>query len=159
MSGAARNSTSGPERRGAGKAAPAALADPIKITLPGAPRGKGRPRFGNGRTYTPDATRRYEDELRKVASEEARGRPPMEGPLSVCIEARMPIPSSWRVKDKEAAKAGDVRPTSKPDADNLMKVIDALNDIVWRDDAQIVDARVIKIYSEHPALVIDVRRA
>ena len=78
MSSLSKNSTPGPECRGAGTAAPAALADPIKITLPGEPRGKGRPRFGNGRTYTPDATRRYEDALRKVASEEARGRRPME---------------------------------------------------------------------------------
>lgn len=157
MSLLTKNSTLGPECRGAGTAAPAALADPIKITLPGEPRGKGRPRFGNGRTYTPDATRRYEDALRKVASEEARGRRPMEGPLSVSIEARMPIPTSWRIRAKEAARAGDVRPTGKPDADNLMKVIDALNGIVWRDDSQIVEARVVKIYSEKPALVIDVR--
>lgn len=47
-------------------------------------------------------------------------------------------------------------PTSKPDPDNIMKGLDALNEVVFRDDKQIVDARVIKSYSERPALRIEI---
>jgi len=53
---------------------------------------------------------------------------------------------------------GRVLPTSKPDGDNNLKLVqDALNEIVWRDDAQVVDARVIKRYAAEPALRIQVR--
>ena len=38
---------------------------------------------------------------------------------------------------------------------NLMA--DALNEIVWKDDSQVVDGRSIKIYSDRPALRIEVR--
>jgi len=34
---------------------------------------------------------------------------------------------------------------------------DALNEIVWKDDGQIADLRVIKRYSDMPALRVEVR--
>ena len=64
---------------------------------------------------------------------------------------------SWSRRDQEAALAGGIRPTSKPDWDNHAKVTDALNGIVWHDDSQVVDGRSIKVYSDSPALRIEVR--
>ena len=58
---------------------------------------------------------------------------------------------------REAALAGLIHPTKKPDWDNFAKAVDALNMIVWVDDAQIVDGRVKKIYHEAPAFVARVR--
>ncbi|MGE6602614.1 reverse transcriptase domain-containing protein [Lysinibacillus fusiformis] len=47
--------------------------------------------------------------------------------------------------------SGELRPTKKPDLDNLIKGIkDGCNKIIWHDDSQIVDMTVRKFYSEQP---------
>lgn len=145
--------------RGAGTEAPAvpAFSDPLVIVLPGAPKGKGRPRFWNGRAVTPEATRAYEHSLAAVARVAMAARPVINGPMSVSVEARMPVPASWSRKRRAAALAGVLWPTGKPDADNILKCLDALNGIVWRDDALIVATQVLKIYSAEPSLIVTIR--
>ena len=50
-----------------------------------------------------------------------------------------------------------IRPTKKPDWDNVGKVIcDSLNGIAYRDDAQVVDSMVRKFYSEDPKVVVTI---
>lgn len=131
----------------------------IEIILAGVPVGKGRPRFvkSTGRAFTPEKTVRFEDRLSIVAQEAMAGRPPLTGPLDVEIEIRMPVPLSKPKRWRDAALAGLIRPTKKPDWDNFGKMTDAMNMIVWIDDAQIVDGRVKKIYHEAPAFVARVR--
>lgn len=130
----------------------------LEFTLAGAPVGKGRPRFvkETGRAYTPEKTVRFEDRLSIVAQEAMAGRPLFEGPLRVIVEARVAIPASKPNKWKEQARAGQIRPTTKPDWDNFGKVLDALNLVVWTDDSQIVDGRVLKFYSDQPCMVVQV---
>ena len=131
----------------------------IEIYLAGVPVGKGRPRFvkSTGRAFTPEKTVRFEDRLSIVAQEAMAGRPPLDGPLEVELEVRMPVPLSKPKRWRDAALAGAIRPTKKPDADNFAKGLDACNMIVWVDDAQIVDLHVKKIYHEAPAFVARVR--
>jgi Holliday junction resolvase RusA-like endonuclease len=130
---------------------------PIVIELLGEPKGKGRPRFTrSGIAYTPVKTRSYEASLAWTAAAAMKGAKPLEGPLALTVEAYVPIPSSWSGKRQRMAAAGDIRPTTRPDADNIMKTLDGLNGIVWRDDAQIVDVRCVKAYSERPRLVVTV---
>lgn len=130
----------------------------IVIELAGTPVGKGRPRFirRTGHAYTPEKTRNYEGNLRLAAQDVMGGAKPLEGPLAVTVHALFPIPASWSKKKRSAALDGSMWPTSKPDPDNIMKGLDALNEVVFRDDKQIVDARVIKSYSERPALRIEI---
>lgn len=130
------------------------MADGITIRLSGEPKGKGRPRFGNGRTFTPAATRAYEAALRYAAQEVMGERAPLDGALRVIIVANMPIPKSMSKRDRARAVAGELVPAKKPDWDNFAKVTDALNEVVWRDDAQIVEGTVRKRYSETPSLVV-----
>lgn len=132
----------------------------IEIELAGVPVGKGRPRFvkATGRAFTPEKTVRFEDRLSIAAQIAMAGRAPLDGPLEVEIEIRMPVPLSKPKRWREAALAGTIRPTKKPDWDNFAKTVDALNMIVWVDDAQIVDGRVRKIYHEAPAFVARVRQ-
>jgi Holliday junction resolvase RusA-like endonuclease len=133
---------------------------PIVIELPGEPKGKGRPRFTrNGVTFTPPKTRSYEASLAWTAAAAMKGAKPLEGPLTLAVEAHMPIPASWSGKRQRMAAAGDIRPTTRPDYDNVLKALDGLNGIVWRDDAQIVDVRCTKLYSERPRLRITVEVA
>lgn len=123
------------------------------------PRGKGRPRFGNGRTFTDSKTRAYENRLQSEARLAMAGKPKLEGPLHVHVTAFMPIPKSWSVGKQMTAIQGAIRPTTKPDADNLLKTLDAFNGVLWDDDAQIVEATVVKRYSSSPALVVVARAA
>lgn len=130
----------------------------IRIRLAGCPRGKGRPRFmrSTGHAFTPAPTRSYESALRYAAQEAMQGRPPLDGALAVVVYARMPVPASWSLKKRISAFTGMLRPTTKPDVDNVLKTVDSLNQVVWRDDKQVVDAHVIKSYSDTPELVIEV---
>jgi Holliday junction resolvase RusA-like endonuclease len=130
----------------------------IVIELAGEPKGKGRPRFSrkNGVAYTPASTRQYEVALRYVAQEMMAGRPPIEGPVTIAIDAYFAIPASWSKRKQEQARAGMLRPQTKPDVDNVLKGIDSLNQIVWRDDKQVVEAIVRKQYSDRPRLRIEV---
>lgn len=151
----------------------------IRIELPGEPRGKGRPRSRVAWTkadspfvavYTDKETQAYEKALATVGRAAMRGRAPLTGPLLVTIIADFPVPASWSRKRRDAALAGVIRPTGKPDYDNVAKIAtDALGrparrkkdivppvGIVFNDDAQIVDSRIVKRYSERPCLTITV---
>lgn len=70
-------------------------------------------------------------------------------PLKVIIDVYMPIPKNFNKKKYEQALKGEIRPTVKPDCDNIAKNInDALNGIVYPDDKQITCLTVNKYYSE-----------
>lgn len=56
--------------------------------------------------------------------------------------------------------SGEIRPTVKPDWDNIGKLIaDALNGIAYDDDKCIVDAMVRKFYSTDPRTVVILQEA
>ena len=139
-----------------------AMTDLIEIVLDGPPRGKGRPRFstkgGSATTYTDAATRAYELKLAWEAKVAMRGKPPFEGPVHLAVIAYLPIPKYLSKADKLAAEKGDIVPVSKPDVDNILKVTDAFNGIVWNDDKQVVLASICKFYSPKPRLRISVGR-
>jgi Holliday junction resolvase RusA-like endonuclease len=124
----------------------------IVIVLPGKPRGKQRPFFTKkGFGFTPKQTRVQEATVKTLAIEAMAGRTPFDGPVALDIVATMEIPRSWSKKKQELARTGGMRPTGKPDADNLLKLVaDSCNGICYRDDAQIVWARITKVYGEHP---------
>jgi Holliday junction resolvase RusA-like endonuclease len=128
----------------------------ITIRLPGVPRGKQRPRLGRHGVYTPEQTVKYETSLAWVAKQAMAGRDPLEGPLRVLIVSSFPIPKSYSKGKALDAKTGAIHPTKKPDIDNIVKLVDALNGIVWQDDAQIVHCDVRKVYSAEPELAIQV---
>ena len=129
------------------------------IELAGAIRGKGAGRAFNTskgpRVFQDSASRHWEAEIRHAGEYAMGDRHPIDDPVSIIIEARYPIPKSFsRPKIAEALR-GSLRPAVKPDYDNIGKSIgDGLNLIVWRDDKQIVEATIRKVYSECPGLTI-----
>jgi Holliday junction resolvase RusA-like endonuclease len=143
--------------RGEALQLPIELAE-VSIVVPGAPIPKGRPRLstinGHARAFTPAKTRRYEDLIRLEAGRVMAGREQLQGPTAVRIKAYMPMPQALaKHKTKgPSAEAGVIRPLTKPDVDNMAKVIDALNGIVWPDDNQVVELTVEKFYSARPRL-------
>ena len=129
--------------------------NPIRIELAGEPRGKGRPRMTKGGVaYTPKETRNYEAALRYAAQQVMAGRTPMDGPVLLIVEAYMPIPQSTTKRDRARIAAGTLFPAKKPDPDNILKCMDALNGIAFGDDRQVVELRLSKRYDERPRLVI-----
>lgn len=92
----------------------------VTFTVPGRPQGKGRPRFGKGRTYTPGKTLRYETliaEAYKLQSGYSFGA----APLRIKITAFFGIPKSYTKKRTRDIAEGRQYPTVKPDGDNIEK--------------------------------------
>lgn len=132
----------------------------IEIVLTGAPMGKERVKRGAaGNAYTPERTVRFESRLALAAQGVMAGRPLLEGPLVLDLVALMPVPESKSQRWRTDALAGRIRPTKKPDWDNFAKILDALNLVVWVDDAQVVCGHVEKFYSERPLFAVRVGSA
>ena len=118
---------------------------------------KGRARITrSGIAYTPKKTRDYENKLAFFAAEVMKDSPLLEGPLWVCVRVSVSIPESWSKKKRALALAGEIKPIGRPDLDNYIKILDALNGIVWKDDSQIVEISAFKYYGEKPRLFLDI---
>ncbi len=147
---------------------PALVVGPVFVCfeISGKPGHKGRhrsrivyPRGGKAfiHNYPDPDTAAYEKMLAQAGKIYMRGRVPTLRPVALLVHAFREIPASWSRRDHEAALAGAILPTSRPDTDNYLKIVDALNGIIWADDSQVCDARGIKRYSAQPALRIEVR--
>lgn len=117
-----------------------------RLVVYDAPTAKGRPRVvvrnGHARAYTPSKTQQAEWRIRTewIA---AHGVSPLEGPLAIDVIVYVAMPKSVPQKRREVAM-----PTTRPDGDNYLKtVLDALNEVAWKDDSQVVDIRVAKRYA------------
>lgn len=133
---------------------------PINLRIDGPPVAKGRPRMTrSGHAYTPAKTREAEGYLRHAIVSQA-GMPRHECALSVEVRCLMAIPASWSGVKRGTAITGAIKPTGRPDLDNLAKaVLDAANGILWADDAQIVEMRLVKAYDERPGIRLIVSAA
>jgi Holliday junction resolvase RusA-like endonuclease len=146
-------------------------AEPAPVCIiehPGDVRGKGRPRFryvkpkdvsrpGFVSVYTDAETAAYENALKWRGKAAMRSAAPFEGPLAVRIFAMIRVPASWSNKKRDAALAGLIFPTTKPDGDNIVKaVLDGLNGVIWADDVQVVRHVLIKEYGDGPGLIVEV---
>ena len=134
----------------------------IKFTVPGEPRGKQRPRVvsrnGFSKAYTPKETLVYEN-LIKWYYQQAAGNYqfPDDAMIDVRIIAYFVIPKSASKKKKQQMLDHEIRPTKKPDLDNICKLVcDALNALAYHDDASVVDCQVRKFYSDSPRLEIKI---
>lgn len=137
------------------------MAAAIAFVVPGVPVGKGRPRFartgGAMRAYTPEKTVCYENLVRLKAEAAMAGRPVLEGAVAVAIALFVTPPASWSRKRQAAALAGELRPTGRPDIDNVVKgIFDACNGVVWRDDRQAVEVRAAKGYGPQAQASVEV---
>lgn len=120
------------------------------FTVSGDPQGKARPRFVNGRVYTPQRTRDYEAEVRQAYMQTFKALNPIPGAVRLEVQADFRVP-----------KSGKHQPASwclkRPDADNIAKaVLDALNGIAFADDAQVCDVRVVKRWADESQVTVKV---
>lgn len=132
----------------------------VKFEIEGTIKGKGRPRFskfGNYvKAYTPEDTVSYEN-LIKLQFRISCGNWYSEMPLKMKITAIHSITKSVSKKNRARMLSGEIKPTKKPDADNIVKVIcDALNHIAYKDDTQIVELEIKKVYGELEKVVVEI---
>jgi len=134
----------------------------ITFKVDGDPVGKQRARYakrGNFvQTYTPDKTRNYEFSIKEAAIEAMGSSEALETPVTLYLYIRAPIPKSLPKKRLEAISNGSEKPIKKPDASNVLKSVeDAMNGVVYKDDSQIVNIHVTKVYSSQSGIDVCVK--
>lgn len=127
----------------------------------GEPQGKGRPRFstrgGFVKTYTPEKTASYENLVKLCYLNKYKGQK-LDGDIIAEITAYFSIPKSFSKKKRVQAIEGKIRPTKKPDTDNIAKtILDSLNGIAFEDDKQVVALLVKKLYGEEAKVVVTLK--
>jgi Holliday junction resolvase RusA-like endonuclease len=103
------------------------------IFIPGHPQPKERPRFANGRAYTPAATRNYE---KRIAAEWIKAYPGLilDGNLTIHVD----------VQSKSADRA---------DVDNYLKIaLDGLQGFAFLNDNKVVCVKASKSKVDTPEL-------
>jgi len=134
------------------------LAVSFGIYVPGEPMGAGRPRFGRGRdgaprAFTAKADRDYS--ARITEAWRAASCPELAwGPWRCRVTAYMARPKDHRKADGTLSARGlrSQYPGRKPDADNILKTIDALVSCgAVPDDRLLVRAEVEKRWADDRA--------
>lgn len=125
---------------------------------------KGRPRFSSRgrmvRAYTPASTAEYENRIKAAYAAQGGGEKWMNGEaLALTVTAYRHIPSGKAKKWRFDAANDKIRPTTRPDIDNYLKIaMDGLNGIAYADDKQIVYAVCEKRYTDgEEYMLIEVR--
>lgn len=106
--------------------------------------------------YADPESEKDKENFRTVA---VQNRPPqlIEGAITLQMTFFISIPKSMSKKRRELAIQGKIRPITRPDLDNYIKlVLDACNKVIWRDDSQIAVLYSAKLYSEVPRTEISI---
>lgn len=132
----------------------------IRFKIPGVVRGKGRPRFARRgqyvKTYTDKDTELYENWVKSCFIHSKLQAFEKDIPLYCQITVFCEIPESRSKKVKAKMANNEMKPTKKPDCDNIAKsILDGLNKIAFHDDTQISTLVVSKFYTtEEPYAVV-----
>ena len=130
--------------------------------------GQPRPRFstanGRVRTYDLDKAVSYKEEIGlacRVAGQKSKIKLPIDASdkgIGVKILACYQCPKSFSKSKTAEALTGNLKPTKKPDADNIAKIVlDGLNGIMWKDDNQVTRLEIEKAYTDKdPYVIIEV---
>ena len=130
----------------------------IKITVPGKPIAKARPRFAirktrSGKQYSHayNCQETEEGKFMLLVKNQLSGHELIEGAVTLFAIFHMPIPKSTSKRLSQLMREGKTKHIKKPDSDNLIKFVkDCMNGIVWKDDSQVFDVHAIKQYSDQP---------
>lgn len=127
--------------------------DLVIIRVPINPVPFARAGANGKRRFTPARQANFMAQVRSFAATAMEGREPFSGPVEMIARFSYSRPKSWSKKKADATRWK----SSKPDVDNLVKIIgDSLNAVAFHDDAQIASVSVQKMYGERSEVVITV---
>jgi len=127
----------------------------VNFTIDGEPVGKGRPRLGKHAVYTPTKTRQYEDLVKYIYKTKCKHF--FKDDVKVDIKCYFSIPKSDSKKVKKNKYKNIIRPSKKPDIDNIIKVIlDSLNELAYDDDKQVIKSTCEKFYGDEPRVEVTI---
>lgn len=127
----------------------------INFEIPGEPMGKQRARTTKWGSYTPEKTVNYETLVKVIYKEKYPKQELIYTPIKMTINAYLKIPKSTPKKHISLMAEGGIRPTKKPDIDNIAKIIlDALNGICYKDDTQVISLTLNKYYGLEPKVEV-----
>ena len=130
----------------------------IILTIPGEPKGKQRPRWHKVGTYTPKETVDYETYIKELFVIKYPDFELLETALRLGLTAYLKIPKSKSQKKQALMESNDIKPTKKPDLDNVLKIfLDALEGLAYKNDNQFVRIDAFKCYSSKPRLEISIK--
>lgn len=121
--------------------------------------GKQRPRMNTytGRAYTPTKTKNYEYLVRQLFVYKYPQFVPIEGRVRMTITAYYELPNKRSKLQEAEMLQGNISPTKKPDADNIIKIVlDAMNKFAFNDDTQVTKLEIEKKYDKIPRIYIKV---
>ena len=126
------------------------------FTVPGRPIPKGRPRVTRYGTYTPPATRAYEEAVREAWRAAGSVSFPADVPLRLVVSAHF-APSGRPSRKTRAAMLGQPHTLHRGDLDNIVKsVMDALNGCAYPDDCAVSFIAAQKRYGAEACTVVTV---
>lgn len=128
----------------------------IGFVIPGPLQAWQRAGKAGKKHFTPTATLKAEAQVGWLARQ-AMGTdgPVLERPVRLTVEVEMQQPLRLTRLERAAIDAGTKLPTKTPDIDNLLKtVLDGLNGVAFRDDAQVCEVRASKRYAVLPQTTV-----
>jgi len=155
----------------------------VTFSIPGKPRGQGRPRAasiaGQTRVYKSRNDRLYESRVQEAFYAAVRDMAfePFRGPLILTVMAftepptssmrkssreyfaRRKLPSLGAIDTRLMVLAGDpAHRTQRPDLSNVVKAVeDGLNGLAFVDDKQIVATIAMKMYGPESCVRVSIR--
>lgn len=134
----------------------------ILLRVAGKPEGKGRPRFGKGhRVFTPKATEVAEREIRQAWREAGEQRLPDDAAIRIDLTLVVCRPQNHFKKNGDLTAEGMRHPVprnKKPDVDNALKLaLDSLNTRAYKDDVQVAQVGINRVWGDWPETVIRLR--
>lgn len=134
----------------------------MTFTIPGKPIAKKRPKFARRGKYVTTYNDQQTEEGRFIVLLQRQlpsGWVPTDQAIRLSCLFIMPRPKyHYRTNGLLKPWAEDIKHTSKPDTDNLLKFVkDCCNGMVWKDDSQVwLLEKVGKQYGDFPTTWIEI---
>ena len=130
----------------------------VSFVIPTHPTGKGRPRLcSSGSVFTPSRTKYYENFIKGCYIEQCGDVSFGDKSIVLYIKAYSEPLSKFKKEERKNALLNLIKPTSKPDVDNILKaILDALNEVAYNDDRYIYKIVVERYYSDEPRTEVEI---